>query len=721
MQWIALAYSLSVLSPQDLADPQEVGEGRPDGRVIVIGLEGVDGRWIQEGTIDLPNLRRWTSTGTVALLEPCVPIETPASWAAIASGQHPYSIGVPGFVMGNHIAGTVFPNLGHIAREVWRTPGSRVDELGSIEANVWTNRFEADAFWDVAARAGLASEILFFPQSFGRPAVPNLSILGGLSYPDALGGVQSFWVLTDHPLANGGPDGASTGSGGHRIRLEFDGASAQTALRGPVDPWRVAELRDEIQELERRLDDPNVSYRDSLSLQESKAELQEELRAVGRGIEVPVAVERTAGGAHVELGGVQVDLAVGAWSELVAPVLELGGRPFPTRLRMKLLSGADPFVLYFKALNVDPAAAPAWQPYSQPAEYAAELSEAAGPFETIGWRTTSTMALKDEVIDIETLVQDVEIGQREFERVVLTALERSDARLFVAVDASVDHLAHMTAHLSDSDHPLFDAGSAKRDVRFFGEEVPLRATVPALVRAVDRFVGRVAEHAKPEDTILVLSDHAVASFRRQVHLNNWLLAEGFLARTEAALSRATTNAGFGFADWQRTRAYSLGLGAIYLNLKGREQNGQVDESEAESLLDEIEQRLFELRDPQSGSLVVASVHRPFRDLGAARDEVTPDLVVGFAPPYRISWASSSGGLAIDEASEPAAIFEDNPKLWSGDHVSVDPASVPGLFASNRRFDVAEGRVHALDVAPTVLRLLGVAAPEAMARPALEVR
>ncbi len=81
----------------------------------------------------------------------------------------------------------------------------------------------------------------------------------------------------------------------------------------------------------------------------------------------------------------------------------------------------------------------------------------------------------------------------------------------------------------------------------------------------------------------------------------------------------------------------------------------------------------------------------------------PDLLIGFNAGYRISWGSATGVVA-------GAVFEDNPKAWSGDHC-VDPRLVPGVLFCDRVIDVAEPRL--IDIAPTVLRLFGVDPPAHM--------
>ena len=80
-----------------------------------------------------------------------------------------------------------------------------------------------------------------------------------------------------------------------------------------------------------------------------------------------------------------------------------------------------------------------------------------------------------------------------------------------------------------------------------------------------------------------------------------------------------------------------------------------------------------------GCLAVREVLTREQVYSGPREADAPDLVVHLAAGCRISWDSSLGGVSRDEA-----LFEDNTKRWSGDHI-IDPALVPGLLAMNRPF------------------------------------
>ncbi len=81
----------------------------------------------------------------------------------------------------------------------------------------------------------------------------------------------------------------------------------------------------------------------------------------------------------------------------------------------------------------------------------------------------------------------------------------------------------------------------------------------------------------------------------------------------------------------------------------------------------------------------------------------PDLIVGYAEGYRVSWDSVTGKV-------DATVFEDNVKAWGGDHC-IDPKVVPGVLFTS--IPLKEKDPSIMDVAPTVLELFGVKPPAHM--------
>ena len=82
-------------------------------------------------------------------------------------------------------------------------------------------------------------------------------------------------------------------------------------------------------------------------------------------------------------------------------------------------------------------------------------------------------------------------------------------------------------------------------------------------------------------------------------------------------------------------------------------------------------------------------------------DLTPDLRVTNTPGYRVSWQTSLGGA-------PERLIETNEKAWSGDHCSLDPSFVPGIFFCNRP---SAGSPTCSTWPRPSCRLLGVQLPE----------
>ncbi len=81
----------------------------------------------------------------------------------------------------------------------------------------------------------------------------------------------------------------------------------------------------------------------------------------------------------------------------------------------------------------------------------------------------------------------------------------------------------------------------------------------------------------------------------------------------------------------------------------------------------------------------------------------PDLQLGFARGYRISWQTALlGGMAAR-----GDVFELNNVPWSGDHCGDDRA-VPGILLSNKKLHGGAHRLYDLPV--TILKAFGLDKP-----------
>ena len=216
---------------------------------------------------------------------------------------------------------------------------------------------------------------------------------------------------------------------------------------------------------------------------------------------------------------------------------------------------------------------------------------------------------------------------------------------------------------------------------------------------MDRAIGSALEAADDNTWVLVVSDHGFCSFRRQFHLNSWLMDNGY-ARARDPRERGRDGF-FSVTDWTRTRAYGLGINSLYLNIRGREPDGIVEPGEdAEALRRELIEKLLALRDPETGEAIVAGVYRPEDIYSGPYVSEAPDLIIGYRPNYRASWKTVLGAY-------PYGVVEDNLDPWSGDHC-MDPQFIPGTLLSSVPLSVEPPALK--DLAPTILTAAGVPVP-----------
>lgn len=593
---------------------------------------------------------------------------------------------------------------------------------------VVTNPVKTSEFWEEAARAGVKSVVIDAAMSWDRPDVENLELLAGLGVPDARGQYGDWFVYTDaQNVFRRAPEGQSTSTGGKVFRIDFREGRAKSFVYGPLDHKRIGEARAELVEIAEKLGRPGLSDARVDELRARRAQLEDQVlpellaqtsSEAGR-VALPLEVQEDGSAWKVAIGGQEERLELGRWSGWYRLVFEVDPLIKVRAVTRAKVVKAEPFELYVDMLHLDPADAPRWQAVSRPHSFGADLCEQIGePFETVGWACI-TMPLKDRRIDTLTFLQDIEFTANLREKLILGALDRG-ARLVVGIESTPDRVQHMLYHLDDEGHPNHDPELAASRTTFFGKDIAMGEAIERSYEQMDALVGKVAAKLAPQDILLVVADHGFQSFRRQVHINNWLAREGYLVLRDGVAPADGDSIG-DYVDWTRTKAYAIGLGTIYLNLQGRERLGVVAPEDAPALLDEISARLLAMED--DGAKAVKSVVRLADVHSGEHLDEEAELCVGFAGGWRASWATTTGSIRLQEVDGkivPAPIFEDNLSPWSGDHVSVDGELVRGIFYANRKVQLPPEGPDLLHLAPTVLSLLGVPIPAQCDRPALPV-
>jgi predicted AlkP superfamily phosphohydrolase/phosphomutase len=593
----------------------------------------------------------------------------------------------------------------------------------------FANPLQVPNFWDVAGNAGIKSVILDSAQSFDTESPEGVNVLHGLGIPDARGGIGDWQIYTtDETVFDRIPKGSGTGTAGTKFRVDRRDGVVRTKYYGPKNFGLKQELESQIEALKLRMNDPKLGYKESKvvrkELRPQSDELQKQLdenHDIVHGIALDLVIEPEGEQYKISIGDQSQTLAVGGWSDFyeltfeINPFLKVHGIT-----RVKLVS-EEPLEIFINTLDIDPAAPPFWQPITSPPEYSKKLS-AGNSFETYGW-ACMTMPFKDGEISPETLLEDIEFTFKWREALTMQQLERDDWQLFMSIFSTPDRVQHMLYQFYDTEHPLYNAEEANREMQFFGETIKLSEAIPAIFKQVDRVVGRVLDEVFEEgDVMMMCADHGFQTFRHQVNINNMLEDIGFLTLKDGV--KKSDNVGpSSYADWQNTRAYAMGLGFIYLNMRGREKYGIVKPEDKQAVMDELQAAMLDWRDPATGEPVLDAVYQVDEIHSGEFLDKESDLIAGFKPTYRVSWRTTGGKIRLDAGEDGAVagpIVEDNDSAWSGGHPSVAEEHVRGLFFSSRPIDFPEGGPNLLHIAPTVLDLLGVPIPEEMDLPPLEM-
>jgi predicted AlkP superfamily phosphohydrolase/phosphomutase len=617
----------------------------PVERLVILGLDGLEPtlaeKFMAEGK--LPNLARLKKEGTYARLRTTTPAISPVAWSSFMTGSEPSKHNIFDFL--SRDPRTYLPDLSS-ARigKPKRTLALGKYLLPLAKPEIRGLR-KSVPFWKILGERGIASTILRVPITF-PPERFKGHLLSGMCAPDLKGSQGTFALFTEDA------DKVRKHEGGVAVLVRREGAVIRTSLSGPEN---------------------------------SLLKTPEEIR-----LPLAITIDREAGGAWIAVEGVKrfflKEKTFSPWT----PVTFRPGLGLKVRgtCRFRIASLEPRFEMYVTPLNIDPEK-PAL-PISHPFIYAVYLAKLLGRFITLG-EANDTWALNEGALDERAFLELTYANHAEWEAMLRNALAKTPRGVVAIVFETTDSIQHMFFRYLDKGHPALKSAPARMSA----------AVIEELYKRMDELVGRVAAGLGPKGALFVMSDHGFKSFRRGVNLNSWLHQNGFLA-----LAPGKTESGEWFkdVDWTRTKAYALGLGGLYLNLKGRESQGAVEPgAEAAALKAELIRRLGAIKDGGNGPAAITRVYdRDAVYAGPYRDNA-PDLIIGYNEGYRASWDGVTG-IVND------VVIEDNAKAWSGDHC-IDPALVPGVLFSSLKIKRPDPSI--MDVAPTVLELFGIAPPAHM--------
>ena len=610
-------------------------------RAVILGFDGMDpeltDRFIQEGR--LPNLAKLKQQGTFRKLRTTFPAISPVAWSTFMTGVNPGKHNIYDF-----LARDLDNYLPFLSSAEIKGP-KRSFKLGKYTFPLGRTQIKGmrkgTPFWHWLGQAGIFCSVIRVPVTFPPEKFPGV-LLSGMCVPDLKGSQGTFCFCTTRMSSD------KFREGGVRVPVERNGPVCRSYVPGPEDPLgggSGAELKVDFQ------------IRPNLSREQ----------------------------AEIEVDSQKFTLKVGEYSEWI-PVKFSAGLGFSAHgiCRFYLKEVSPEVEVYVTPVNIDPGRPDL--PISHPVTYSIYLAKLFGPYATLGL-AEDTWALNEHVLDDDAFLAQAYGNHEDRERMLFDALEKTKQGVCACVFDTTDRVQHMFWRYLDEDHPA--ARDVPRDQR--------PNVIQELYSRMDKLIGRVMEQIDGETLLLVVSDHGFKSFARCVNLNAWLHQNGYLT-----LKDGKTESGDWFqdVDWSRTRAYTMGLNGLYMNVKGREGEGIVDPGDAEALKDELRRKLNGLVDTDRSVVGITGVFDCDAVYAGPYVENAPDLIVGYGAGYRASWDSVMGKVT-------GTIFEDNLKAWSGDHC-IDPRLVPGILFSNQK--IVDEKPAIVDVAPTMLQLFGLKLP-----------
>ena len=618
----------------------------PSKKVIVLGIDGMDpkilGKLMEEGK--MPNFSKLAGQGSFTSLGTSIPPQSPVAWSDFITGMDPGGHEIFDFI--HREPETYMPYLSTSKTE-------EPDPEDSFHIGDWVIPLSGGktillrrgkAFWQILEENGVPTTIIKIPANF-PPAESEGRSLSGMGTPDVLGTYGTFSYFTDYPAKF--EDREITGGKIYPVSVYDNRVEAE--LFGPKNSFKV--------------DQPHIT------------------------VDFTVCIDPENPVAKIEVQDQEFLLNVGEWSDWVH--IEFEAVPWLVSVsgmcRFYLKEVRPDFGLYVTPINIDPTD-PA-MPISTPEDYAAELSKKLGAYYTQGM-PEDTKAFSADVLGVEDYLAQSEIVSTERMKMYDYMLEEFDSGLLFFYFCSLDQNSHMLWFLDDPKHPIYEENLAEK----YGQK--LRENYLSM----DKALGKVLNILDDNTTLIVMSDHGFAPYRRAFNLGTWLKQNGYITLTNDKKGEFYSN-----VDWSRTRAYPLGLNGLYINERGREGMGIVNPSEKDKLLDEIAEKLLQVKDGKTGEQAILRVYKTREVYTDPDEKLVPDAIIGYNSGYRASWETAVGSF-------PDVLFTDNEERWSGDHCMASEV-VPGIVVTNKKIKLANPCLR--DLTPTMLAEFGIEAPPEM--------
>jgi predicted AlkP superfamily phosphohydrolase/phosphomutase len=293
----------------------------------------------------------------------------------------------------------------------------------------------------------------------------------------------------------------------------------------------------------------------------------------------------------------------------------------------------------------------------------------------------------------ESVLKEIYVMTEKRFKVVKHLLTSKPWSFFMLVEIGLDRVQHAFWKYFDREHHLYEPGSKFENA------------VRDYYKYLDREVGEILKLVGDDTIVMVVSDHGAKRMKGAFCMNEWLMREGYLKlkkEPEGVMELEKCE-----VDWSKTTAWAWGgyYARIFINVKGREKNGVVDPRDYESTREQLKREIEDIKGPK-GEKWDTKAYKP-EELYPVCNGDPPDLLVYLDDLY---WRS-------------AGTIGHNTLYLPENDTGPDDAvhDYDGIFILYDPRKNVSGRVDITiyDVAPTVLKLMGLRVPRDMEGRALE--
>lgn len=319
--------------------------------------------------------------------------------------------------------------------------------------------------------------------------------------------------------------------------------------------------------------------------------------------------------------------------------------------------------------------------YTWPDEIKAELDAAAEGDYIIDVRDFRTD-------DKDSLLEQLYVMTRRRFKAFRHFLKKGEFDFAMVVEMGIDRIHHGFWRFMDKKHRLYEPGNKYENA------------IHDYYVALDGEIGKVLEELNPDTSVMVVSDHGAKTMIGAICINEWLIREGLLALKSNP--EKPTRMKNSMIDWSRTKVWGEGgyYSRLFFNVKGREPEGVIEQSEYQSFRDSLIGKLEAMTD-EHGKNIGTKALKPenvYREV----NNVPPDLIVYLG---NLDWRSAGavGGGRIymyenDTGPDDANHAEDGIFIW------VKPGA--GRNKNKDQYSI-------YDIAPTILNYYGISVPSEM--------